>query len=304
MSRTRFFSGFDRIDSVYKTVDGVPFEVSTLIPKGPSSSPRPVLAHFHSGGFVLGTALDPQTFPRLLEFAETKGAVVVSPCHRLLPEASGCDILDDVRDFWAWLNTSLARVVSATRDDVSVDLDRIAVAGQDSGGVLALLSVTDMSQVRLKMAIGQYCAMDAESAVFNQKPPLLLPDQESHLSDYLARIRPGTFRLSSPYPEYAELLSAALETGRWRELLGDDTSLRLRRFLDAEKLPPVWIVQGADDRMVSKAAADELVGKIRERHPETPLLYTVATGGYGFDIQQGIGEKWVQEGVAFVNQYW
>jgi acetyl esterase/lipase len=188
---------------------------------------------------------------RLLEFAEAKGAVVVSPCHRLLPEASGSEVLDDVRDFWTWLGTSLSSVVLSTQDHVSVDLDRVAVAGQDSGGVLALLSVTEPPQVRLKVVIGQYCAMDADSAVFNPKPPLLLKDQEIHFSDYLARVRPGTFRLSSPYPEYAELLSAALETGRWRELLGDDTSLRIRKFLDTKELPPVWIIQGADDRMVS-----------------------------------------------------
>jgi hypothetical protein len=47
-----------------------------------------------------------------------------------------------------------------------------------------------------------------------------------------------------------------------------------------------------------------VVDEIRRRHPETPLLYTVAAGGYGFDIQQGIREEWVQEGVAFVNRYW
>ncbi len=60
------FGKFERIDVVYKTVDGIPFEVSILVPRAVVSAPllaRPVLVHFHGGGFILGTALDPQTLP-------------------------------------------------------------------------------------------------------------------------------------------------------------------------------------------------------------------------------------------------
>jgi acetyl esterase/lipase len=59
--------GFERTDVVYQTLDGIPFEVSILAPRSiilTSSSPRPLLVHFHGGGFVLGTAFDPEITPK------------------------------------------------------------------------------------------------------------------------------------------------------------------------------------------------------------------------------------------------
>jgi acetyl esterase/lipase len=32
---------------------------------------------------------------------------VVTPDYRLIPEANGGDIIDDVNDFWTWTHTSL-----------------------------------------------------------------------------------------------------------------------------------------------------------------------------------------------------
>jgi len=58
---------FERTDVVYQTLDGIPFEVSILAPRSivlTSSSPRPLLVHFHGGGFILGTAFDPEITPK------------------------------------------------------------------------------------------------------------------------------------------------------------------------------------------------------------------------------------------------
>lgn len=54
---------FERIDLVYKTLNEVDFEVAVLLPKSLASSQLdficPLAAHFHGGGLVTGTVLDP-----------------------------------------------------------------------------------------------------------------------------------------------------------------------------------------------------------------------------------------------------
>jgi len=60
---------FERVNAVYKTVDGIPFEVSMLVPRivissNEDSAGSPILVHFHDGGLVLGTALEAHTLPK------------------------------------------------------------------------------------------------------------------------------------------------------------------------------------------------------------------------------------------------
>lgn len=190
---------------------------------------------------------------RMLQLAERRSAVIVSPCYRLLPEATGSDILEDISDFWAWVCKGLQKVVSAKWRHLSLDLNRVAAAGQGSGGVLALQSAFLWPEISVRTIIAQHCALDPESAAFNPRPRQVHPELDRYVSECLARVRPGTFRISSPFPEYFELLHAVFQTGRWRDLLGDDQSLHMRANLrNAEDLPPIWIVQGSADRLVSR----------------------------------------------------
>ena len=53
-----------------------------------------------------------------------------------------------------------------------------------------------------------------------------------------------------------------------------------------------------------KEATDELVGRVRDSRPDTPLLYTVQPGDHGFDLAHGLDEPFIAEGVAFVRKYW
>ncbi|KAK3358026.1 Alpha/Beta hydrolase protein [Lasiosphaeria hispida] len=298
---------FERIDAVYKEVDGIPFEVSVIAPRevvADQCPARPVLIHFHGGGFILGTALDPQTLP-LWQYAGARGAVIVSPCHRLLPEAKASQILEDIKDFWDWVYTSLASTVSDTWPKVSIDLSHIAAAGQGSGGTLALQSSFLWPQTGIKVIMAQYCAIDTDSPMFSPRPHDPPRDLDGFVTRYLQRIRPGTFRVSSPFPEYFDLLFAVHQTGRFRDMVGTDGSLRLRKNMcQAKAVPPIWMSQGAEDRIVSRLAADELVHELRIAHPKTPVLYSVLPGGHGFDVKHAWDETWVQEGVKFVDRFW
>jgi hypothetical protein len=56
MSNSRF-EPFDRVDLTYKTISGHPLEATVLTCKSLQSevsTERPVLVHWHGGGFIVG----------------------------------------------------------------------------------------------------------------------------------------------------------------------------------------------------------------------------------------------------------
>ncbi|KAJ4204140.1 hypothetical protein NW759_014977 [Fusarium solani] len=301
------FEPFERADIVYKTLNGTPFEAAILVPKTRITSQnhaRPLLVHFHGGGLVMGATLDPVMLPLwIMQFAASQGAIVVSPEYRLLPEASGSDILDDVAQFWDWVHGSLSSILSERWHGVLLDLERIATAGESAGGFLALQSATLFSAAGIKLVMAQYCALDIENPAYNPTPKL--PPTDDCLHTYLKSIKPGSIRLSSPFPEKLDLLQAIVSAGRHREVIGSDERMNIRRNIRrAEKLPAIWIAQGTDDTLVPKPVVDDFMSYIRETHPGTPLIYSVQPGGHGFDVEHMQEEPWVVEGVEFARNYW
>lgn len=59
----------------------------------------------------------------------------MSPNYRLLPEASGQDVLQDMDDFWNWLHTGgLAQSLKGTGHGYIIpDLERILMLGESAG---------------------------------------------------------------------------------------------------------------------------------------------------------------------------
>lgn len=73
------------------------------------------------------------TICRLVQLAELKKAVIVSANYRLLPEATGKDIIEDLTDFYDWVQKSLPTKVSNMSNGSEVDLNNILVAGESAG---------------------------------------------------------------------------------------------------------------------------------------------------------------------------
>jgi acetyl esterase/lipase len=77
---------------------------------------------------------------RLLKFAEKQGAIIITPNYRLVPEAKGIEILDDIKNFWTWIHDgSLNRAVSGMDLGVEGDLERIVAGGESAGSFLISL---------------------------------------------------------------------------------------------------------------------------------------------------------------------
>jgi acetyl esterase/lipase len=70
------------------------------------------------------------------EYAYSKGAVLLMPNYRLMPEANGFDILDDMSDFWSWVTGGkLQEYLSGLEGENAVDVDteRIWAHGESAG---------------------------------------------------------------------------------------------------------------------------------------------------------------------------
>jgi acetyl esterase/lipase len=68
-----------------------------------------------------------------IDWARQNSAILLNCDYRLLPEATGNDILEDVADFWAWLSRDFPTAMTNTKTGVQPALDDIAVIGESAG---------------------------------------------------------------------------------------------------------------------------------------------------------------------------
>lgn len=127
------YDAFEIHDVTYKTVKGHPIGASVLLPKDVRPGQHPLLVRFHGGGLVEGVRLGDWFRPWILDFCAAESAIVVTPDYRLLPEATGYDILDDLRDFWAWIAERLSGELHDIKHGLAVDLATVAVSGESAG---------------------------------------------------------------------------------------------------------------------------------------------------------------------------
>lgn len=348
---------FTRQDLVYKTVNDIRLSVAILTPKSlpPSDNDTkeyPVIVHFHGGALIVGTNPDPaftsQWYPllllqqqpllltphqRLLTLALTTPAIIISPQYRLLPEATGTDLMDDISDFWTWFRST------ATNMTPRLSSTQILAAGESAGGYLSIQSALLFNPTAgIKAVAATYPAQYPDVAAYNRRHAGVARDSEEDavVDAYLEAVKRGEkeVRVSTPWGTYEEgqgLIMAMGPTGRHREMMGSDGRLTLEGAVRAARErrgegAAVWIVQGREDDLVSlvfflfwwgdgghllmfggqvvKEGADEVVERIRAALPGMPVKYTVEPGGHVFDLSVGLDEPWVEEGLGFVRRCW
>lgn len=202
--------------------------------------------------------------------------------HHLLPEATSLDILEDIRHFWAWLHDKLpsqARTWSLAQDGaqaVTVDMSRLALHGESSGGYLAvhccLQFPAHMSPdaARVRCVISSCGSIDVAKPYFVipgpkrilGMPPVPVREAARTIREYLASAskRPGVVRTRTDPNDLWGLVVAVITQGYYPRLLqflkNDD--LNIVKVLETEKapqLPPLWIMHGLDDTVVSDKSA-------------------------------------------------
>ncbi|GAB7346871.1 hypothetical protein MBLNU459_g1952t1 [Dothideomycetes sp. NU459] len=304
---TSKLEGFNRTDVTYKTVKDHTIETAILIPKSVAhpSGKRPLLVHFHGGFLIVGDKI----FEPLIQLAESKGAIIVSPDYRLLPEATGSEILEDISSFWTWVHSSLAEELIKIDPTNSVDLSNILVAGEKRSAVISQYGMLDIQHPHLTQAY----AKDWRGAP---------PTPNSVVDDHLATLGPaGAIRSSTaPTTDWGRFIAAVMRNGRYLGfLLGekhddddddDDDGTANARLFPMQSLtreaavPPLWIVHGDDDAFVPLDVSGNFVKRMEALKPRVPLLFTVRPGDHGFDCDMTADEAWVKEGYAFIDKFW
>ena len=197
-------------------------------------------------------------------------AILVSPAHRLAPEANVGAILEDVRDFWVWLHQELPRALGNKWPNVTPDLNRVLAVGESAGGYLALQSAFLFNNhAKIKTVIAQYAACYSDIPSFSPRPAETDPAVDAVIDDYIKNIKPGAVRTQSPFPELAALAIQAMANGRLRDLWGSPEDLKgatLEYALSkAKDVPRIWIIQGADDALVGPIRLVLLMNAVERR---------------------------------------
>ncbi|KAE8423109.1 putative polyketide synthase [Aspergillus pseudocaelatus] len=314
----RKFDAFHRVDREYGEIAGHPLVVSLFIPKTtkPGAS-YPVLVHFHGGGFIVGHRLyEPWYADWLLEMALSKGAIIVSPDFRLLPEASPLEVLDDIHCFWEWLHQEAAADAMSWVDcPVNLDLGQIALHGESSGGWLAVQSCLRYPEARIKCVITSSASLDSQipyltipgpKSIMGQ-PPIPARQAELTIRKYIRGIVPGAIRTATEPTESWHLFICMIQQGYYSRMFNtphhEDLDI-MKAVSGIDDICPIWLMHGTEDTLVPSECSSNFAYKMKKLKPDVPVLLTLRPGEHGFDKACSMQEEWIEEGISFVGKYW
>ncbi|QIW96716.1 hypothetical protein AMS68_002234 [Peltaster fructicola] len=311
------YAGFEIIDVAYKRVTGTDVPASILLPKGLKAGRTPVTVHWHGGGLVVGQRLFPDWYADwVLDLTLEHNAIAVSPDYRLLPEATGVDILEDAKDLYAWL-LKPGNLAQYLPHGVEPDLKHILVTGESAGGWLALQSGFQIPQ-SVAAVIAHYPMIDMKSAHFTEDyhkelfdPPAPQLDRRL-LDDHIRELSGKEVITSRLPPEGVPLLLIAFQSGRFGSMFGQQSELYPLEQLDTvSSFPPLWILHGDKDNVVPVEGTRKFAKAFQSKLPEVPFHLSIGEGGmHGFDNHDASSglpatlTDWVKPGVELVQRYW
>ncbi|KAG7407191.1 hypothetical protein Forpe1208_v012562 [Fusarium oxysporum f. sp. rapae] len=312
---------FDRfsITRTYYESGGVQIGVDILIPRQLKSQNPPVIVRIHGGFLIAGSSLYPAWFFKWeLDFAQEQDAVIISPNYRLLPEAKGRDIIDDMASFWAWVSSGgPSRHLAKIRDQkLQLNLSRTLLVGESAGGYLALQSVLS-GYVRPRAIIASYPMVDMKAAHFTESYIKSIngvsnyPNQD--VDRFLAATRGKPHITEADPPVRLDSAMAVVHNGRYLELLGHEPELfildRIEKLASTSNLgktllPPLFLLHGEEDSAVPVEGTLKLVDALQRFDPDTRVHMAIRPGDHGFDSSATIHEPWLREGLDFVLGPW
>ncbi|CAK39459.1 hypothetical protein CBS115989_2047 [Aspergillus niger] len=321
-------AGFDLVQTNYKTVGDHNLRADLIIPQSSyNTGKRPVIIHFHGGGFLTGDSLFFEWFPQyLFDIAKQHNAVIVSPNYRLLPEATGLDLFDDIEDFWIWLHSPVAaELLSSQPNPTELDLDRIITAGESAGGTLSIcLALAHPEEIRAGTAAfpGMLSAPVEDVSVRKDRPRpsgLSLEEANRLVDEAIKDSEQGVVQSSLTPPERLTLMLASLESERLYELYERGTEKDPRRALrhPMERLDEpdvkfprggISIRHGLDDDIVPPGISQAFVDKARKVMKGKPggdkIILALRPGGHGFEGETRGDEEWLQENLRAAIEAW
>ena len=192
---------------------------------------------------------------------------------------------------------------------MQLDLDRVLVEGDSSGGWLAVQSALTQPAGSIKAVIGLYPQLDMRDPFYNTKFEKLLfgmPMLPAEVVDaHIKAAGPGAVVTSAYLPERLDLVCSIVQNGRVTEFLGESQELfPVEMVTLADAMPAVLIVHGREDSVVPVIGSERFVEALRKKLPGSPVKLTVRAGDHGFDGDATLEDEWLKEDVEFITGYW
>jgi acetyl esterase/lipase len=233
----------------------------------------------------------------------------VLPNYRLIPESSGSDILEDLSDFWTWFHAGNVDKYLASQQDAPIELDyaHVLCTGDSAGGYMALMSALTQPQSSINAVLAQYPMTNylrVERTGFFFGEPALGPEE---LEKHIASLKPGAIVSSAPPPARGNLAYPMGAYDRYLEFFGEDKKLwPVHLIEERDWMPPMWIIHGDADSVVSVKDTELFVEKWRKCINGNEYRMVIRPGmEHGFDAAaKEDEEEWLKEGLAWVQEKW
>jgi acetyl esterase len=227
---------------------GAPLPARLYVPHGAPPPPRPMIVHFHGGGWMVGDLDTNDSACRFL--AAHSGAIIFSPTYRLAPEDPFPAAVEDAHAAFRW-----AHALSA---ELGADPGRIAVGGDSAGANLAAGTCIAMRDTGGPQPVMQLLIYPATEAVEPRRSRTLFGD--------------GFFltQMDIEACERAYLPDKAM---------GYDQYASVLRAPDLSRLPPAYVCTAGFDPL--RDEGEEYAARLRaagvqvaaRRHPRLTHLF-------------------------------
>ncbi|TAQ90289.1 hypothetical protein B7494_g1365 [Chlorociboria aeruginascens] len=299
------YQNFSISEATYKTVNDHNIKAFILQPKSLQPGNHPVIVKFHGGFFITGASLYPEWFPQwALDYALLHSAIIVAADYRLMPEATGQDLLHDVSDFWTWLRQDLQAHLAP---GIVADHSKTIAYGESAGGYLAIHSGLTQPVGAVKAVIATYPIIDCDAKY--EKPIFGAPALPPHiLANFLASLVPGKIVTSAKPPKRMDLALSAVQQGRLKDFFGDGESLDLIKLIErtknAEEVPFILILHGKDDSAVPIDGSIKFEEVVSKKFGGEKMELVLEPGEHGFDGEATLETPWLKKGLGKLTEIW
>jgi acetyl esterase/lipase len=160
-------------------------------------------------------------------------------------------------------------------------------------------------QDKIKACIAEFPSLDLKRAHFTGSGNSNLPQSQSLVDQHLALVGNINKASSDMTLSRFPLITAMIQEGRFLDFFGKDPRLfPLRRLQAGAKLPPLFIIHGANDTIVPAEGSQKFVKLLLERNPEAKVVLTIQPGEHGVSISLGMKHPWLAEGLKLVIDAW
>ena len=225
-----------------------PLPARLYVPFGAPPPPRPMIVHYHGGGWMVGDLETNDSACRFL--AAHSGATIFSPTYRLAPENPFPAAVEDAHAAWLW--------AQRLAPELGADPGRIAIGGDSAGANLAAGTCIAMRETGGPQPVMQLLIYPATEAI------------DPHRSRELFASGFFLHQTDIEHCERAYLPDKAM---------GYDQYASVLRAPDLSRLPPAYICTAGFDPLRDEGEA--YAARLREsgvrvaarRHPRLTHLF-------------------------------